>query len=444
MKKVIIYITALILFSLTIAGCSKSPAEDFYVERTDFQYQYYDEFHRSIMARGNDAMYFTIGYYIYRLDEETQILAPLCNKPNCLHEKETDNNRVPECNAYISMDENKSEITYMNEYIYTIMQDWKEGELCYGLYKIAEDGSTKERVYQWDGTVVEGWCLHRNVLYYVEHTYDENNQEFYAVKEMKLSGIGKLAPKTVWEPDEDITVFAFGIFKAYGNHLYFNMDGVKTNNVDELTSEEDWIKYSYNKTFQYNLQNKTLSEIQVPNQEATQRVSSVTFWKNQIVYDAFDLTKNRQYDATTDVYIADLDGTNAMVLMKDMPIYRNYYSDGTYLFVSNAPECADKIIQSPEYQNNIAALENRKWDYKVNVDVYDENMEFVDSVEPPFRGILPYEPVYGIGDRVYVQIEEDSGEKISIQYWDKTKLGTYNGSKYELIKVCELTRPEGD
>lgn len=62
---------------------------DSFVEETDYQYQYNGEAGR-YMARRKGTMYFAIGSYIYQMDEETEILTPLCNKPNCLHDKEAD------------------------------------------------------------------------------------------------------------------------------------------------------------------------------------------------------------------------------------------------------------------------------------------------------------------------------------------------------------------
>lgn len=428
----------MLLISLTITGCSKTPSEDFYVSGTDFQYQYYDNScSRNVMAQGNNAIYFSIGDYIYQLDEETETISPLCNKANCLHNNEIDKNKKSECNAYIQQDDiGDGNISYMDGFLYTITSEWKEDKLCSSLYKLAENGSSKDRIYQWDGATADNWCFHRNILYYVEHTYDENNQEFYELKEMKLTGIGKFKPNVIWKPDEDITVVGCTNLVAYGNHFYFNVDGAKGNNVTGLASEDDWIKYYYSKTFQYNLEDKTLSEIRIPDQTETQQVSSVTFWQDRIVFQPFDMKKNEQLDATADVYIADLNGSNAEVLLKDMPMYRSFSSDGNYLYVSNWSECTAKIVLSPEFQESLS--DNTKWDYKVNVDIYDKNMNLVDSVEPPFRDDLPSEQVYGIGDRMYVQVEDESNGQISIQYWDKSKIGTYHGGEYQLTHVCDI------
>lgn len=425
-------ILLLSIYAITMTACG-SVSKDSYVEGMDYQYQFYsrDTF-TTDMAQGEDAIYFVTEHYIYRLDEETGTLTPLCNKPNCLHAGETDDSRASECNAYISRDSDIVGIAYMDGYIYTVMWDMEDGDWYDSLYKIAEDGSTKEKIYQWEGDIVEGWCLHRNVLYYVEHIYDEGNQEHYSVKEMKLKGSGKLKPKTVYEPDEEVTVYAFDTPHAYGNHIYFSVNGAKTKDVEQAAGD-NWAEYMYTKTFQYDLQKEEITEIRTPEQSDTEVVQNVTFWQDHIVYQAFDCAKDNRYDATEDVYIADLDGTNAVVLMEDMSMYRWYSSDGNYLYVSNTPECLDTIYQ--DYDPNDDT--EKKYEFVQILDVYDKNMELVDSMQAPFH-TFPTEPVYGIGDKMYILIQNDTRDGIQIECWDKTKIGTYHGKEYELTKVCDM------
>ena len=362
------YTSIALLCVLIITGCGTEETADTYIAGTDYPWQYYRrDFYGIPTVEGNGSVYFNNGHYIYQLDEETDILTPLCNKTNCLHTQETDDSRRGECNAYIP--EEDASITYMDGYIYSVVDDWSGDEPCDVLYKLAEDGSTKETIYQWEGQSVEGWCMHRDVLYYVEHTFDADNQEHYAVKAMKLSGMGRLQSKTIFEPEEGLTVYGFGMPEAYGNHLYINLNGVLTDEIEDFTDEE-WIRYSYNKTFQYNLQDKSMTEIRIPDQSESQQVSDVTFWQDKIIYTAMDITKNHEYDFT------------------------------------------------------------------LNIDIYDRDMNLVDTVQAPFHS-SPYEPSYGSGDRMYVQVSEESGDTFAIEYWDKTKIGTYQGEEYQLTRICE-------
>lgn len=219
--------------------------------------------------------------------------------------------------------------------------------------------------------------------------------------------------------------------------MYINVSGALGDNVDELNGEE-WYKYEYNKTFQYNIQDESLTEIQAPHQKETEHVLSVTFWKDKIVFAPSDSKTTHQYDVTTDVYIADLDGANAAVLLKDMPAYRIYSSDGNYLYVSDCSEVLDKIYHSSEYQKKIQNGEKIEAvnDFAVHIDVYDKEMQLVDRMESPFKN-FPNELPYGIGDRAYALIENDARDGRYLKYWDKTKIGTYHGNTFEYREVAE-------
>lgn len=434
MRKLAISITMLLVLCM-MSGCSKKETRDTYIEGTDFQYQYFNSStYIGTEAKGEDCTYFVVGSYVYQLDNETQTMTPLCNKSNCLHDKEADENRVSDCNAYLEETDDVG-IAYMDGYVYSVTEEWKDNDICNVLYKISADGAVREKVYQWSAAVVESWCLHRNVLYYIEHTYGKENKEFYKVKKLDLGGITKAEPKVIYEPAEDITVFAFDTLQAYGNHLYINVNGVKTEDVEKVAGK-DWAKYSYDKTFEYNLQNGTLSEIQVPNQTDTEQVSRVAFWQDKLLICAMDCAKIHEYDTTNHVYIADLDGRNATVLMKDMPSYRQYSSDGTYLYVSDCPEALDRIYSDSDYQYNINHNVEVEYNFTVNIDVYDKDMELVDRMQSPIKS-FPTELPYGSGDRMYVLEHNGDGERFSILYWDKTKLGTYQGKEYSFTQLLE-------
>lgn len=431
MKKKYILCMVLCLVCM-MTGCGNTETRDTYVAGTDFQYQNLSDY-VNYKAQGKDCLYCVIGNYIYQYDEKSGILSPLCNKTNCLHDREKDESRLEDCNAYISDDASEVGVQYMDGYIYSVMQEYQENELCSVLYRIAEDGSDREKVYQWDGAVVESWCMHRGNAYVLEHCYSNEEGETYKVQQISISG----HKKAIFEPEEGVTVYAFGALTAYGNHLYINVSGALGDNVDELNGEE-WYKYEYNKTFQYNIQDESLTEIQTPHQKETEHVLSVTFWKDKIVFAPSDSKTTHQYDVTTDVYIADLDGANAAVLLKDMPSYRMYSSDGNYLYVSDCSEALDKIYHSSEYQKKIQNGEKIKAvnDFIVHIDVYDKEMQLVDRMESPFKN-FPNELPYGIGDREYALIENDAGDGKVLKYWDKTKIGTYQGNIFEYIEVAE-------
>ena len=435
---------------LLLGGCGKSTLDpDSYVEGTDYQYQFYNrQLFITEMAKGKEFSYMTIGHYIYQLDEKTQTVAPLCNKTNCLHDKETDDKRLEECNAYIDSPDGASGLAYMNGFVYFVDEDWSGQNITNRLWKCSKDGSTREKIYEWNKKVVEGVCFHRGSLYYVDHSYNESNEESYEIKQLKLDGIGKFEPKTIFKPDKNVAVYAYGELKAFGNHIYITVNGEQTDKTERLTDEEiekmsakEWNKYSYAKTFQYNLMDEELTEIKVPEQSDSERVSQITFWKNKIVFKAFDGNKSHDYDTETNVYIANLDGTDAKVLLENIPMYRWISSDGNYLYVSDCSENMDKVIAKSVSEKT--SDEEKTYQFTTHVDVYDKNMKLVDSMVAPYKD-LPTEPAYGIGNRMYIQTYNKTEDGMKIMYWDKSKIGTYHGKTYEFTEFYEQALSEKD
>ena len=91
LKKILLILCMLVLF-LTACGSDQAEveSEEFNLE-TDFQSEYYDwttEPHPIVEVE--NGYYMLVGYYLYYVDKETMEYTPLCNKPNCLHQEETD------------------------------------------------------------------------------------------------------------------------------------------------------------------------------------------------------------------------------------------------------------------------------------------------------------------------------------------------------------------
>ena len=102
MKKLIVL---LILPILLLSGCNSSPPEedlgDTYHMGTDQQYYFYTNY--GLMCESEDSYYWlgtTSGLHLCMKDKKTGETTIMCNKPNCLHDKEQDPNRKMECNAY--------------------------------------------------------------------------------------------------------------------------------------------------------------------------------------------------------------------------------------------------------------------------------------------------------------------------------------------------------
>lgn len=430
MKKMLYFLYAIII-TVSLTACGE-PEQDTFIEGMDYQYPFYDRnIWTSSVQRWNDAVFIKIGYYIYKLDEKSGILTPLCNRPNCLHNHENDPDRVSDCNAYIKGDFYETGIACMDGYLYAVADYADNGTFGQCLCRISEDGSKRENVYTWKDNVVEEWCVHRNAFYYVEHAYDENNHEQYAIKELKLAGGSKGKMRTIYEPPEGISVYSLSSLCAYGRHLYVEISGAKTKNPAEV-NDDNWLDYQYEKMLHCDLQKDTLSEIRLPDQSDSESITEVAFWQDHIVFCLFDYKALYQYDAASDLYIADLDGNNAEVLLKDIPQYRWISSDGTYLYISDCPEQLTRI-----YHNSSNSDEDpeQKQDAPVTVEVYDRDMKLADTMQAPFHK-FPHEPAYGMGDRMYLWRLNDAGDSAVLSYLDKSDIGTCHGEEYRLTEVC--------
>ncbi len=83
------------IFLLILSGCGKDTLPDSYIEGSDFQYMRQgDTDWEPQMQRGEKGYYFRQGEFVYYLDDGTGLLLPLCNKVDCLHDREKDMERL--------------------------------------------------------------------------------------------------------------------------------------------------------------------------------------------------------------------------------------------------------------------------------------------------------------------------------------------------------------
>ena len=144
----------LVINILVVTGCSISDQgqRSLLTLLPDFQYQYYQPDVNlgghlgNITEDENRCIYYLAGCYVYKYDPKTKVNAPLCNKANCLHDKESDKTKIKSCNAYypfVSMDQVESIIAYENGYIYLAGIDRSSTDYSNRnqVYRIKADGS---------------------------------------------------------------------------------------------------------------------------------------------------------------------------------------------------------------------------------------------------------------------------------------------------------------
>lgn len=427
-----ILLLGVLLFILT--ACGKEPLGNNYVEGSDYQYMLNSNDHFfQIRARGEQGYFFLRGHYIYYFDDATQQLTPLCNKVDCLHSMETDENEYAKCNAYIQGYTGTSDcgISYCNGYLYfTDIQFTSEGDFI-RLYRIKEDGSQREMVCEWDfwKDSVEQWCIHRDTFYFVNQQYvvekDENGKwesiEKYYVKKIPLTGESTCKEEIIYEADDNMNVFSLAYLEAYGNYLYFEELGTKVKDITTIT-DENYLESMYHYRMAYNIETKELIEIKIPQENKYCQIQNIAFWKDKLVLVASNPEK--ELGENRNIYIANLDGSNSEILFEDVKMGESCFSDGTYLYLSNARLVSHGIEDTQYYK------------------VYDKELNLVDTFQLPFEGGSNVE--IGYADKMYFFLPKEDGTGADMHCFDKSTVGTYNGEPFATTIVAEYLYSKPD
>lgn len=170
-----------------LAGCKQAASQPVDAEFNKHQIGFVGPLGQMI-AKGPDGYYFLAGDFLFYADPSLKHIAPLCDKPNCLHQNEHDPTRLIECSAYVC----GTSLGWQDDSLYitgtplTADGNLREESL---LMRVEPDGSKREIVTQLPGyttTIV----LHNGYLYHVQnHLQDESGQHFYGVWRSKLSDL---------------------------------------------------------------------------------------------------------------------------------------------------------------------------------------------------------------------------------------------------------------
>lgn len=116
-------IFVIIIAMMILSGCSNDTIVDSnsYVSGQDQQYFYLNNLFDGYGICETEQSYYFLGAhdkkYLFICDKEKEKAVPLCNKPNCLHARETNSYKVTECNAFLGIDPQYLQI-YQNSIYY--------------------------------------------------------------------------------------------------------------------------------------------------------------------------------------------------------------------------------------------------------------------------------------------------------------------------------------
>ena len=410
MNKNITKMLIAVLLAVIIAfssGCSKQRdyGEDFNLE-TDCQYSYYCGvgFWKRIQSDGV-GQYILKNKYIYYYNTEKNTLTPLCNKANCLHDMETDESRLNDCNAYAPTDKTDAMefIQYYDGYVYYVVNDFENGSL----YRVKKDGSQKDKIFTTDDKMsINNWLIHRGHLYYaiLRYYYGEDNStkvyEKCVLKSLELSSnMSEKDAKVIFESDEEHSVIGLGDLKAYKNYLCYQITA-NTNDV-EWTTTESWFGQLYMPTYIYNIETGENREIPVPEgYSKTTVIGGIVFMEDKMLAKVADGVWDDEYKSP--IYSMNYDLTDQKIWLDGVEKSKQVQPYDDYVVISDA-KLHYKTIEEEGIQQYV--LKDDK--PCTNVEIYSSDGELVSYfVYPMNKGFNGNFNGFG-PDGVNVEFDED-------------------------------------
>lgn len=328
----------------TFSSCGEQPLEinysDKYIENQDYQYMYADGFGHSSVQKSDNGYYIAVNNFIFYIDGKTMNATPLCNKSNCLHDRETDEEKLKECNAYLPdyAEYTRNSIQLYNSKIYFLQldsADSAEDVDKYLFYEMdTESGSRKLLLTYTDGKV-KFWAVHRGYIYFKADNYissddsgelkAQNGTGFNKLFKLKL---GESNPKMIYDFENTDGIYKMQLsnsFTVYGNHIYIGYSGYKNEEAYNKVISAD------EKDFE-SVASEVLCgylHIDITNDETSIILDGSE--ENSKVFNCF-YNGNLCYSQNNSVYVSELNGSNSELLADN--INGIFLSDGKRNYTS--------------------------------------------------------------------------------------------------------------
>lgn len=166
-------IIGLILF-VFLCGCNHKISinnSDTYTFNQDSQENFIRYGSQLYFANGEKAIYFlnTDNGFLYVIDKVTHTCQPLCNKSDCLHDKEISLAKKQKCTAFLNSFFT-SLVCYEDNIYFQAVEDkfdkdgvrYELNEIC----RISLDGTNRKVVYSTRDNVIWNFKIHRGYIYY--------------------------------------------------------------------------------------------------------------------------------------------------------------------------------------------------------------------------------------------------------------------------------------
>lgn len=347
MKKILCMTLTVIVFLLSLSGCNSdkyASLPDEYVAETDYPSGFLATYNRFPIAPDEGGYYFTMGDFLFFMDGETKEIAPVCSRPDCRHENESDSSLVWQCNAHLGSFNSKFLQVYEGDlYCLSSGGQGEDGKLDISasskLLKVALDGTAHEFLCPMPLNL-EFTAIHRGYLYYACYSADRSTLGVYRKKMSQLEEAVETVlemPKTTLE-----TILMLG------SQLYVNC----------YTDSEIGILYSID------LNSKEVSRIEG-------EYGLVGVCQNNLLLTEVESEKERifgVYDRRTGTYARRF----SVPSCDESFAYPEYASDGTYLYQFRRPVDFFDYMGTEAYNPDIGNLTMSIYDMEGN------QVDFVD------------------------------------------------------------------
>ena len=408
---------AVIVFS----SCGKAqniPDTMSYIPGQDMQYFQYTEYNKNAYVQETETgCYFYRDHFIYYLNREEKQIYPLCSKPNCLHDKETDPEMKKNCSAYLarmkysSGNGNSSPVSLMlyEDYLYIAYETiWNTVNDVFSqpscICRIKLDGSEQDVFFETSKILLS--IVHRGYIYFQRARSSVDDESIHTEYLLSRIKTGELFPKEELISSLEAKHTMPSLLRAFGNYVYFDTSGLD----DEGNPGSTGV---------YNIHTGEL--------EITDKIGIRPIWFNGRLYwktNTREGSVESLLKAPVPIVSSDYKGDDLRVEMEGVYNSSTLYCDGKYLYVSN---------NSIRYflPDEINCLK-----------IYDKELKLIDEAvvpeindinENPLLAVID-SPIGGSGYQYLPYEDEESGEW-GVLVWDKSEIGTLHGSFYTQQKI---------
>lgn len=244
MKRLLSAIIIAVFLAGALSACGENNLKidnsDTYVFNQDSQENFIRYGSQLYFAESDKGIYFlnTDNGFLYVIDKATHKCQPLCNRSDCMHDRETSFEKKQECTAFLNTSF-KSLVCYNNSVYFQAVEDktdkdgvsYELNEIC----KISADGTNREVVYSTRDCTIWNFKIHRGYIYFegskkdTEGAAEGSNTALYKVSADGKGDATELLPYYKYDIQKGMSVCDT---RFYGNHLFLwitKPDGAKEN-----------------------------------------------------------------------------------------------------------------------------------------------------------------------------------------------------------------------